>query len=75
MNETPIDFVGEKDGDKLYIQVCNLLYDEKTIEREFKSLLEIRDNYPKFVLYKESSFNPDSEVMHNTSVANTTRNR
>ena len=51
-----------------------MLYDEKTIEQEFKSLLEIRDNYPKFVLYKESSFNPDSEVIHDTSVANTTRN-
>lgn len=51
-----IDFIGEKDGDKLYIQVCYLLNNESTIQREFGSLLEIKDNYPKIVLYKESSF-------------------
>ena len=27
-----IDFIGEKDGDKLYIQVCYLLNDESTIQ-------------------------------------------
>ena len=47
-----IDFVGEKNGDKLYVQVCYLLNDESTIQREFGSLLEIRNNYPKIVLYK-----------------------
>lgn len=51
-----IDFIGEKDGSKLYIQVCYLLLDESTIRREFGSLLEIKDNYPKYVLYQESSF-------------------
>lgn len=51
-----IDFIGEKGGDKLYIQVCYLLGDESTIQREFGSLLEIKNNYPKMVLYKESSF-------------------
>lgn len=56
-----IDFIGEKDGDKLYIQVCYLLHDESTILREFGSLLEIRDNYPKYVLYKEGSFKGNYE--------------
>ena len=56
-----IDFVGEKDGDKLYVQFCYLLNDESTISREFGSLLKIKDNYPKFVLYKESSFNGNYE--------------
>lgn len=51
-----IDFIGEKDGEKLYIQVCYLLNDESTIQREFGSLLEIKDNYPKYVLYKEGTF-------------------
>lgn len=51
-----INFIGEKDGSKLYIQVCYLLPDESTIRREFGSLLEIKDNYPKYVLYQESSF-------------------
>ncbi len=56
VGEKEIDFVGEKDGDKLYVQVCYLLTEESTIHREFGSLLEIKDNYPKVVLYKEGSF-------------------
>jgi predicted AAA+ superfamily ATPase len=56
-----IDFVGERDGGKLYIQVCYLLNEEATVSREFGSLLEIKDNYPKIVLYKESSFNGNYE--------------
>lgn len=56
-----IDFIGEKDGDKIYVQVCYLLNDESTIQREFGSLLEIRDNYPKYVLYKEGAFQGNFE--------------
>lgn len=51
-----IDFIGEMGGSKIYIQVCYLLNDESTIQREFESLLGIKDNYPKYVLYKEGSF-------------------
>jgi len=61
VGEKEIDFVGEKAGDKLYIQVCYLLYEESTIDREFGSLLDVKDNYPKLVLYKESSFKGNYE--------------
>ena len=61
VGEKEVDFVGEKDGDKLYVQVCYLLNEESTINREFAPLLEIRDNYPKYVLYKESSFKGNYE--------------
>ena len=61
VGEKEIDFVGEKNGDKLYIQVCYLLNEESTIEREFGSLLDVKDNYPKIVLYKESSFKGNFE--------------
>ena len=56
VGEKEVDFIGEKDGEKLYVQVCYLLNEESTIDREFASLLEIKDNYPKYVLYKESAF-------------------
>ena len=56
-----IDFVGEKNANKLYVQVCYLLNEESTIQREFGSLLEIRDNYPKIVLYKEGFFKGNYE--------------
>jgi predicted AAA+ superfamily ATPase len=61
VGEKEIDFVCERSGDKLYLQVCYLLNEESTVSREFGSLLEIKDNYPKFVLYKESSFKGNYE--------------
>ncbi|WP_285055475.1 hypothetical protein [Pedobacter ginsengisoli] len=42
--------MAEKNGERLYIQVSYLLYDKKTIEREFGNLAEIADNYPKYVV-------------------------
>ena len=63
-----IDFVGEKDDEKLYLQVCYLLNEESTVKREFGSLLEVKDNYPKFVLFKESSFKGNYEGIPAISV-------
>lgn len=45
-----IDFVAEKGGEKKYFQVAYLLPDQKTIDREFGNLLQIKDNYPKLVI-------------------------
>ena len=45
-----IDFICEKSGKKIYVQVTYLLQDEKTVNREFGNLLEIKDNYPKYVV-------------------------
>ena len=47
---TEIDFVAEKDGQTVYIQVCYMLLEEATIQREFGNLLKIGDNYPKYVV-------------------------
>lgn len=45
-----IDFVCEKQGKKLYLQVAYLLANEETIHREFNIYYSIRDNYPKYVI-------------------------
>jgi hypothetical protein len=45
-----IDFVCEKAGEKLYVQVALRLDEEATIQREFGNLLKIQDNYPKIVV-------------------------
>jgi predicted AAA+ superfamily ATPase len=45
-----IDFVGEKDGIKIYVQVSLTMMDEKTQEREFGSLLFVQDNYAKYIV-------------------------
>ncbi|HIH35846.1 MAG TPA: ATP-binding protein [Methanosphaera sp.] len=44
-----IDFVCEKDGNKIYIQVSLLLSSPDTFEREFKPLFKVKDQYDKFV--------------------------
>ncbi len=49
-----IDFIGNKNGEKIYIQVALTLYEEKTIKREFGNLQKIQDNYPKIVVTMES---------------------
>lgn len=48
--EKEIDFVCDKRGEKLYIQVAYLLAGSETIAREFGAYYGIGDNYPKYVL-------------------------
>ena len=48
-----IDFVCQKDGETMYIQVALRLDEQKTIDREFGNLLIINDNYPKYVITKD----------------------
>ena len=50
IGDREIDFVCEKGGIKIYIQVSLTLMEEKTQEREFGSLLLIQDSYPKYVV-------------------------
>jgi predicted AAA+ superfamily ATPase len=50
MGDKEIDFVGVKGGAKLYVQVCLTLNHETTNHREFGNLLQIGDNYPKYVI-------------------------
>ncbi len=49
LDKKEIDFVCEKAGEKIYIQVAYLITEENR-EREFGNLLEIPDNYPKTVI-------------------------
>lgn len=45
-----VDFVVTRQNEKLYVQVTQRIDPEKTEKREYKRLLEIRDNYPKYIL-------------------------
>ena len=45
-----IDFVCDKRGEKLYVQVAYLLASEETVAREFGAYDGIRDNFPKYVV-------------------------
>ena len=50
LGDAEIDFIAERSGERMYIQVCYLLADETVSAREFGPLEALRDNYPKFVL-------------------------
>jgi predicted AAA+ superfamily ATPase len=50
IGEKEIDFVGDRDGKRIYVQVCYLLADEKTVEREFGVYYSVSDNYEKYVV-------------------------
>ena len=45
-----IDFVAARQNEKIYVQVTQEIRSEKTERREYDRLLEIHDNYPKYVL-------------------------
>ena len=54
-----IDFVAEKDGRKIYVQVAYLIADKKTRDREFGNLLAIPDNYQKIVVSMDKLIGSD----------------
>ena len=45
-----IDFIAQKQSEKLYVQVTREITSSETEQREYSRLLEIRDNYPKYLL-------------------------
>lgn len=45
-----IDFIAIRQNNKIYIQVTQEIQSEKTRQREYDRLLQIKDNYPKYVL-------------------------
>jgi len=54
LGSNEIDFIAEKEGEKIYIQVALTINDPKTLEREFGNLKKINDNYPKTVITMEA---------------------
>ena len=63
-----IDFIGEKDNEKVYIQVALRIYSEMTAEREFGNLLKIQDNYPKIVVTEDAFIGNSYEGIKHYSI-------
>ncbi len=50
-----IDFIGQRNSERLYIQVCETLLDSATRARELAPLNAIEDSFPKFILTRDES--------------------
>lgn len=65
VGQAEIDFVARKKGETMYIQVCYLLSDQSTIDREYGNLAKIKDNYLKIVVsMDEFSGNSFQGIQH-----------
>ena len=65
LNGIEIDFVAEKEGKKVYVQVSYKMTESSTIEREFKPLLKVKDNYPKYVVTMDENWkDPMEGIVH-----------
>ena len=59
-----VDFVCDKRGERIYIQVAYLLASEETIHREFDVYDSIRDHYPKYVVSLDEFYMSRNGIRH-----------
>jgi len=64
-----IDFIAEKQGKKIYVQVAYKLDSENTVEREFNPLLEMKDQFPKFVVTMDDFWKESVEGVQHLHIA------
>ena len=64
VNDYEVDFVCKKNNQRMYVQVSYLLENDEIVEREFKPLLMIQDNYPKYVLSLDRTLQPQNGIEH-----------
>lgn len=61
LDDFEVDFIAQKNNVKIYFQVAYLLSGEETVEREFRPLLKIHDNYQKIVLSMDKIWGEDKD--------------
>lgn len=59
-----IDFIAEKQGKKIYVQVAYLLANEETIRREFSVYNSVKDSYPKYVVSMDELDFSQNGIIH-----------
>ena len=64
-----IDFIAEKQGSKIYVQVAWKLENEQTVTREFSPLLSVNDHYPKYVVSMDHFWKDNIEGVRHWHIA------
>jgi uncharacterized protein len=60
LGQNEIDFVAEKNNETVYVQVCYLIQEQATHDREFGNLLAIKNQFPKYVLSMDAPHNSNT---------------
>jgi predicted AAA+ superfamily ATPase len=68
-DDKEIDFIAELKGNKIYIQVAYKMSEQTTIDREFAPLHEIKDNYPKYVITMDETWQDNIEGVQHMHIA------
>ena len=74
MRDKEIDFIAERGNEKYYIQVAYKLQLDKTIDREFGNLLNIKDNFPKMVITMDELAGTDYQGIRHIHILNFLQN-
>jgi len=69
LDNKEIDFIAEKHGEKIYIQVAFKLESKQTVEREFSPLLAVEDHYPKYVVTMDDFWKDSIEGVRHLYIA------
>lgn len=68
-DEKEVDFIAERKGKKIYIQVTYKMVEPQTIEREFGVFKSINDNYPKYIVSMDEFWNDNIEGINHIHIA------
>jgi predicted AAA+ superfamily ATPase len=69
LDDKEIDFIAEKSGEKIYIQVSYKMAEQSTIQREFTPLLDIKDHFPKYVVTMDETWQDNIEGVQHKHIA------
>jgi len=69
LDDKEIDFIAEKSGEKVYIQVTYKMSEQSTVNRGFSPLLEIKDNFPKYVVSMDETWKDNIEGVKHKHIA------
>ena len=70
LDNTEVDFVATRKGEKIYIQISERIEQKETEHREYGNLLSIADNYPKYILRTDEFAGGNYEGIKTMHVAN-----
>lgn len=56
-----VDFVALNANEKIYYQVTQTMFSERTKERELRPMMQIRDNYEKIILTMDNTFSNSAD--------------